>query len=202
MATISGEGADGGVVGRTHDHAGEGGEPLPRRTDALVAVGVDDLLASGSLLFRVREEETERRLVGDERTHVVGMAGGQSQPGDRPAAAAHDIGRPLAHRVEHPAHVIGEEIRLGVLIGIVDGAGRKAARIVGHDGVRVSQERRDRGEPHASHGVADEHQHRARAPHLVLETRARDVERVGDHFGHRHIIRQDQGEVSESGPHC
>ena len=116
--------------------------------------------------------------MGDDGPHMAGVPGDQREPGDRAAAAAEDLRGPAADRLQHPPYVVGQQVGLGILVAIVDGAAAEASGIVGHDGVVVGEQRCDRGETGAVHGVADEHQHRARALHLVVQARARDIQHM------------------------
>jgi hypothetical protein len=76
----------------------------------------------GACLLGFRQEQGERGLVGDEGLHVAGVAGDQGEPRDRATAAAEHVRGPAANRLQHPAHVIGQQVRLGVLVGVVNGA--------------------------------------------------------------------------------
>ena len=104
--------------------------------------------------------------MGDEGPDVAGGAGDQSESRDRAAATPEDAGRLLADgRFEHSSNVVGHEVRLTVLVGVVDGAAAEAPRVVGHDGEGLGQHRaRCVANPDASIGWPISMQRRARSP--------------------------------------
>ena len=82
--------------------------------------------------------------MGDESLDVVGVTGDQGEPGDRTAAAAEHLRGPAANRLQHPPYVICQQVRLGILVAVVDRAAAEASGVVAHDGVVVSEQRCDR----------------------------------------------------------
>ena len=92
---------------------------------------------------------------------MAGVVGHQREPRDGATAAAEHVCGPVADRLQHPAYVVGQQVRLGVLVGVVDGAAGEASGVVGHDGVVLGEQWRDRGKPRSTHGVADQHERRA-----------------------------------------
>ena len=96
--------------------------------------------------------------MGDESLDFVGVTGDQGEPRDCTTAAAEHIRRPAADRLQHPPDVVCEQVRLGILVAVVDRAAAEAPGVVAHNGVVVSEQRCDRGEPRAVHGVADQHE--------------------------------------------
>ena len=118
-----------------HFDAGEGSEPCPRGAVAAVAVGVVNVVQPNSRLLGLGQEQCEWRLVGDEDFHMAGGVGDQGEPRNSTTAAAEHVRGPVANSLDHPAHVIGEEVGLGILLEVVNRAPREAARVVGHDGI-------------------------------------------------------------------
>jgi hypothetical protein len=99
--------------------------------------------------------------VGDERFHVAGVVGNQREPRNRASTATEYVRGHLANRLQHSAYVVGQQVRLGVLVGVVDRAAGETSGVVSHDGVSLGEQSRDRGKPGSAHGMADQHECRA-----------------------------------------
>ena len=84
------------------------------------ALGVerrDDLFGVGALLLGVGQQLQQRRLVRDQCAHPSGMPGDQRQPGHRAAAGSEDISGLGAQRIQQRGHIVGAQLRGGVLLG-------------------------------------------------------------------------------------
>ena len=143
-------------------------------------------LDTGARLLGVRQEQGERGLVGDKGLHVAGVVGDQGESRDCATAAAEHVGGPVANGLEHPAHVVGEQVRLRILVRAVDLAAAEAPRVGGHDGIVLGEQWRDRGESRSTHGVPDQHERRARALYLVVQASSRNNQRVTRRRRHAH----------------
>ena len=98
------------------DDADEGSHAGARAT---LHVRLVDRPAGGQRVLAVRHERGERRLVGDERPHVVGMLRDEGEGVDRAAAAGEAVHRP-ADGLDDPMDVIGVDAR--ALIGLAGSA--------------------------------------------------------------------------------
>ena len=107
------------------------------------------------------QEQGERGLMGDEGVHPGGVVRHQGEPSDRATAATEHMSRPVANRFQHPAYVVGQQIRLAVLVAVFDCAAGETSGVVGHDRVVLGQQWCNRRESRNSHGMAYQHQHRA-----------------------------------------
>jgi hypothetical protein len=161
-----------------HVDARKGGEPLPRGAVAAVAVGVVDVVHTGACLLGFGQEQSERSLVGDEGSHVAGVVDDQGESGDGATAAAEHVCRLVADGLEHPAYVVGQQVRLGILVRVVDRAAVEASGIESHDGVVLSEQRRHRGKSRSAHRVPYQHERRASALYLVVQARSWNMQRV------------------------
>ena len=164
------------LIRGTDVDASEADKALPGGVDAARAVGVVDLPHSRTDLLGVRQEQGQRRLVGDEAAYMLGVPGDQGEPADGATAAAEDVSGNVAGGFEHPPHVVGQHVRLGVLLAVVERATAEASRVVGDHHVVIGQHRCDGGEPRAVHGVTDQHQRGTRTLDLEVQPRTGNVE--------------------------
>src|ERR1700733_11054344 len=88
----------------------------------------------------VRQEQADRRLVGDEGLHMARVVSRQRKSRDGATAAAEHMGGPLANCLEHPSHVVGQQCWIGILAWVLDRAALEAAGVVGHEGVVLSEQ--------------------------------------------------------------
>ena len=181
ILTSSAEGGCGSPGGSVwdHGHAREGGEGFPRGTDALLRERVVDVVESRWRPLGLWQEQGQWRLMRDEGFDVVWIAGDQGESSHRATTAAKDVGGHFADgRLEHPAYVVGQQVRFAVLVKVVDRAVSEASWVVGHDRVGLSQRRCNGGKSRCVHWVTDQHERRARALYLVVQTRSGDVQHV------------------------
>ena len=94
----------------------------------------------GARLLGVRQEQGERGLVGDEGFHVAGVVGDQREPRHRATATAEHVRGPVANRLQDPAYVVGQQVRLGFLATVLDRATGEASGVVGHNGVVLGEQ--------------------------------------------------------------
>ena len=130
----------------------------------------------------VGEELGERRLVGHQGPHVLGIAGDERQCVDRAAAAREQVDRPAFELLDDPMQVVGVLIgcrRVGRLVQL---AALAATWVVGDHGA-VGEMARKCGEAGGGHRRTDQEQgsgvRRAPRPNFVGQSRARHLQGCG-----------------------
>jgi hypothetical protein len=103
-------------------------------------------LVLAAAVGRFREQFGQRRLVRDQRPHLLGVPDGQLQRDRRAAAAGEDLRRFGGDRREQQVQVLGQGHRGDRRVGVRHRAAGDAARVVGHDGVVNRQQGHDRRE--------------------------------------------------------
>ncbi len=146
---------------RRPGEAREREESLKGRTDAVASVGVVDALECRAGLLGVRQEQSQRGLVRNKRAHTMRVPRDEGYPGDGAATAAEDMCWFAADGFQDAQHVIGQQVWVGVLAGVIDHTVGEASWVVGDDRVIVGKQRREGCESRAVHRVTDQHQNRA-----------------------------------------
>ena len=88
------------------------------------------------------------------------------------------MGGTCTYDLQHAAHIVRYQIRLAILVGIVDRAAGEAPWVVGHDGEALGQQRRDPGKSRSTHGMAGKHERGAGSLYLVEQCGAGNVQLV------------------------
>ena len=140
----------------------------------------------------VRQELHRRRLVRDQRAHLLGVLSHQRQRVHRAAAGGEEIHRAAAERVDKPVQVVGVLVRrrLAGVVRLLAAAG--AARVVG-DHRTVAEALDQAGEALGAHRRSDHQQDRLggrrRLPYVVGQDGPRHVEGVGLRLTHLSLLR-------------
>ena len=79
--------------------------------EAAALVGVVDRPAGRQRVLAIGQDRGERRLVRDERPHVLRMLRHEGERVDRAAAAGEQVDRPAAERLDDPMQVVGVAAR-------------------------------------------------------------------------------------------
>ena len=110
----------------------------------------------------VGQDRGERRLVRDERPHVLRVLRHEGERVDGAAAAGEEVDRAAAELGDDPVEVVGVLLGRGLAGGIGLRAALDAPRVVGHDRA-VGEMAGQRAEPAGAHRRADEQQRRGGA---------------------------------------
>jgi hypothetical protein len=99
----------------------------------------------------VRKHRQQWRLMRDERAHVAGVGGHQSQGAHRSTTGGEQFHRSDTERLDDAVDVLG--VLLGCPLGaaVTAGAATQAPGVIGEDGA-VREVRRERADPLASMG--------------------------------------------------
>jgi hypothetical protein len=108
----------------------------------------------------VREHVDQRRLVGDQGDHVVGMIGDERERGHRAPAAREHLGGTSAKGINQGVHVVGLDRGRIVDTAVSARAAAQAARVI-RDHRSVRKMGRERGEPLGGHRLTDHDQRRS-----------------------------------------
>ena len=156
-----------------------GPEPPHCGEDTRAAVRLGDILERGPPPRRVGQELEDRRLVCDERANPIGMSRDELEADRATAAVAVHVRRLVADGREDRRRVVRVQRHRDVFGITLERAPRVASLVVADDRVPVCQLACEVGE-HARVGgtTRDAKEKRARAPHLVVERRARHRQRL------------------------
>ena len=117
---------------------------------AAALVGLGDRAGGRQRVLAVGQDRGERRLVRDERPHVLWVLGHEGERVDRATAAGEEVDRLPTDRLDEPMQVVGVNVgrhRAG-WIGLH--AALDAAWVVGHHGA-VGEVLRQRAEAGGAH---------------------------------------------------
>jgi hypothetical protein len=166
-------GGEGTLVAAEGDELGHPGAP------AAALVGLGDRAGGRHRVLAVGQDGGERRLVGDEGPHVLGVLGHEGERVDRATAAGEQVDRTSTDRLDEPMQVVGVHLgshRAG-WIGLH--AALDAAWVVGDHGA-VGEVLRQRGEAGRAHRGAHQQQDRlgagVAAPNVIGKGGAGDVQ--------------------------
>jgi len=115
--------------------AGGAHELRERGAQPVAVVGRHDVIGVRAVRGGIRQQLEHGRLVCDEGADTPGMTLHDRESRHRAAARAEQVRGPGTEIVENGDNVIRSQFGNGVLVGVVDGAVRDAARVDGDDRV-------------------------------------------------------------------
>ena len=128
--------------------------PAPKPT---LLVGLGDRAAGREGGLVVGDQRGQRRLVGDQGAHILGMRGHERERVDGAATAGEQVDRSQAQRLDDPMDVVRVLLGRRLAGRVVLGAPLDAARVIRDDGA-VGKCPESVPNPPRAHGRADEHQ--------------------------------------------
>jgi hypothetical protein len=153
---------------------------------AAALVGLVDRAGGRQRVLAVGQDRGERRLVRDERPHVLRVLRHEAERVDRAAAAGEEVDRPSTDRLDEPMQVVRVNVGRHRAARIGLHAALDAAWVVGHHGA-VGEPPRQRAEAGGAHRRADQQQDRLAAgvvaPNVVCQRGAGDVQGAGGRLG-------------------
>jgi hypothetical protein len=168
---------------------GQGEELRHPGPEAVAHVGLVDVPSRRERLFAVGQHRRGRRLVRDDRAHLLGVLRDEREAIVGAPARAEEVHRPDVERVDQPVQVVGVVVGRGLRRAVGPLTARDAAHVVGHHRA-VGEVPGERGEAAGVHRRSGEQQRGRTAvalgfAHVVGENGSGNFQGVCTRLGHR-----------------